>query len=59
MALRGDMTAYTTAEFQAVRKALLDCHDADRAFLRRWILRWVDDHGRILSEAEELPTQGC
>ena len=49
---------YTSNEFQAVRKALLACKDADRAYLRRWISRWVDDHGRIRPEAEELPDKG-
>lgn len=34
---------YTSNELQAVRKALLACNDADRAYLRRWILRWVDE----------------
>jgi hypothetical protein len=46
---------YTSNEFQAVRKALLACKDADRAYLRRWVLRWVDDHGRIRRDAEPLP----
>jgi hypothetical protein len=30
---------YTSAEFQTARRALLACSDADRAFLRRWLLR--------------------
>lgn len=53
---------YTSSEFQAVREALLKCNDADRAYLRRWILRWVDDRGRMNREAEvvePLPTKGC
>jgi hypothetical protein len=50
---------YTSAEFQTVRLALFKCSDADRAYLRRWILRWVDDRGRIRSEAEPLPEKGC
>jgi hypothetical protein len=29
---------YTSSEFQAVREALLNCNNADRAYLRRWIL---------------------
>ena len=28
-------------EVQAVRRALLVCSNADRAYLRRWIMRWV------------------
>jgi hypothetical protein len=47
--------AYTSAEFRGVRRALLACNDADRAYLRRWLLRWVDDHGRIKRDAEALP----
>ena len=31
----------TSAEFQAARRALLACTDADWAFLRRWIVRWA------------------
>jgi hypothetical protein len=53
------MAAYTSHEFQAVRLALLACSNADRAYLRRWILRWVDDRGAILPEAIPLPDQGC
>jgi hypothetical protein len=53
------MPAYTSAEFQAVRKALLACTDADRALLRNWILRWVDDMGRIRRDAEPLPERGA
>jgi len=50
---------YTSMEFQRVREALLACKDADRAYLRRWILRWVDEYGRITREAEKLPIKGC
>lgn len=50
---------YTSTEFQRVRQALVACSDADRAYLRRWILRWVDERGRILREAEPLPDRGC
>jgi hypothetical protein len=50
---------YTSAEFQAVCEALLKCTSADRAYLRRWILRWVDDHGRLLPSGETLPEKGC
>jgi hypothetical protein len=50
---------YTSQEFQRVREALLKCSNADRAFLRRWILRWVDDRRRILANAEKLPEKGC
>ena len=49
----------TSAEFQAVRRALLACSNADRAYLRRWILRWVDEQGRIRKDAEPLPDRGC
>lgn len=49
---------YTSSEFQAVRRALLTCNDADRAFLRRWLLTWVDDRGRIRRDAEPLPDRG-
>jgi hypothetical protein len=45
---------YTSAEFQAVREALLKCSNADRAFLRRWILRRVDDHGQIVRGAVNI-----
>jgi hypothetical protein len=50
---------YTSNEFQAVRKALLACKDADRAYPRRWILRWVDDHGRLSLKADAMPEKGC
>jgi hypothetical protein len=53
------MLGYTSMEFQRVREALLACNDADRAYLRRWILRWIDDYGRISREAEKLPDKGC
>lgn len=53
------MTTYTSAEFQRVREALLACSDADRAYLRRWILRWVTEYGKIAAEAEKLPDKGC
>jgi len=33
---------YASKGFQAVRVALLDCNDADRAYMRRWILRGID-----------------
>jgi hypothetical protein len=46
-------------EFQTARKALLACKDADRAYLRRWILLWVDDHGHIRPDAEKLAEKGC
>jgi hypothetical protein len=46
-------------KFQAVREALLECSYADRAYLRRWILRWIDDHGRSFVDAEKLPEKGC
>jgi len=49
---------YTSVEFQNARKALLACSDADRAYLRRWILQWVDDHGNINADAECMPTKG-
>lgn len=42
-----------------MRKMLLACNDADRAYLRRWILRWVDDYGRIRRDAEVLTERGC
>jgi hypothetical protein len=53
------MEGYTSLEFQRVRQALLACSDADRAYLRRWILRWIDDYGRIRRDAEKLPDRGC
>ena len=53
------MPAYTSAEFQAVRRALLACSNADRAFLRRWILKFVDEYGHIVRDAEALPDRGC
>ena len=46
---------YTSAEFQAVRRALVACSNADRAYLRRWILRWVDDYGHVNPQAEKMP----
>lgn len=52
-------SGYTSMELQRVREALLACNGADRAYLRRWILRWVDDHGHVSREAEKLPTKGC
>ncbi len=53
------MSDYTSAEFQRVREALIACSNADRAYLRRWILQWIDEHGRINREADPLPTKGC
>ncbi len=53
------MPAYTSAEFQRVRESLLACSNADRAYLRRWILRWIDEWGRVRREAEVLPDKGC
>lgn len=50
-------SGYTSAQFQVARKALLACSNADRAFLRRWLLKWTDDHGRIVKEAPELPNR--
>jgi len=50
---------YTSAEFQAVRVALLACNDGDRAYLRRWILRWVDERGRLIPDSDPLPSKGC
>ena len=44
---------------QRVREALLACSNADRAYLRRWVLRWVDDHGHIRPDADKLPENGC
>lgn len=41
-----------------MRRALLACNNADRAYLRRWIVQWIDDRGRINPEAEAMPTQG-
>jgi len=49
---------YTSAEFQTARKALLACSDADRAFLRRWLLRWTDDQGHVVRAAPPLPDRG-
>jgi hypothetical protein len=49
----------TSAGFQVVRRALLACTDADRAFLRRWILRWVDEHGHVQRDPATLPQEGC
>lgn len=33
--------------------------DADRAYLRRWVLRWVDERGQVRHNAEPLPDQEC
>lgn len=46
--------------FQEVRKALLKCSDADRAYLRNWLIKYVDTQGRIIEEAkqEPLPEKG-
>jgi hypothetical protein len=56
-AFRAD--GYASIEFQAVREALLACNNADRAYLRRWVLRWIDDYGHILRDAEKMPEKGC
>ena len=53
------MAAYASLEFQRVREALPACNDAHRAYLRRWIPRWIDDYGRIGREAEKVPEKGC
>jgi hypothetical protein len=50
---------YTSKEFQTVREALFACNNADRAYLRRWILRWVADYGHVRPEAEKMPEKGC
>lgn len=49
---------YTSAEFLAVCKALIACNDADRAYLRRWLLKWTDEQGRLFKGAESLPERG-
>jgi len=49
---------YTSPEFQEARRALLACSDADRAYLRRWLLRWTTDTGQIVKDAEPLPDRG-
>jgi hypothetical protein len=53
---------FTSKEFQAVRAALLACNNADRAYLRSGILRWIDDHGQVLHNLESIrnsrPTLG-
>lgn len=51
---------YTSIEFRTARKALLAWSDADRAFLRRWLLKWTDEHGQVVREAiAGLPGAGC
>lgn len=42
----------TGREFQKARLALLACSNADRAFLRRWLLRWTTDTGKIQKDAD-------
>ncbi len=51
-------TGYTSAEFQRVRKALLECAPGDRAFFRCCALMWLDEQGRVWPGAEELPNKG-
>jgi hypothetical protein len=53
------VAAYTSAAFQKVREALLACSNADRTFLRRWIVKWIDERGHVLRDAEPLPDRGC
>jgi hypothetical protein len=38
----------TSAEFQTAR-----------AFLQRWVLRWIDEPGHMRPDAEPLPDRGC
>jgi len=45
---------YTSMEFQRVREALLACNDADRAYLRRWILRGLTAAEARLTRPQEL-----
>jgi hypothetical protein len=52
------VSGYTSEEFQSARRALLACSDADRAFLRRLLLRWTDEHGHVRRDADPLPAQG-
>ena|GEM_PF-5925990 len=54
-----EASVYTSAEFQRVREALLKCSDADRAYLRRWIIKWIDERRYIRPDAEKLPDKGC
>ena len=35
-------------EFQKIRYLLLAINDADRAYVRKWFLRWVAEDGTLL-----------
>jgi hypothetical protein len=37
-------------EIQQIRYRLLALNDADRAYVRRWLIRWVDESGRVLGK---------
>jgi len=41
-----------------VQEALLAYNDADCAYLRRWILRWIDEYGHAIRDAEKMPEKG-
>lgn len=58
MSERARMPEYTSTAFQNARRALLACSDADRAYLRRWLLRWTDEVGHIVKDAPKLPDVG-
>lgn len=51
-------SGYTSQEFQAVCKALLACNDADRAYLRRWILRWLTTTGASVGRRTNYRIRG-
>lgn len=44
--------AFASPEFQAVEPALISGRSADRACLRRWVLRWIGERGHQRPEAE-------
>jgi hypothetical protein len=50
---------YTSKEFQTVREALLARITLIVRTSGAWILRWIDDYGRLHRDAETLPEKGC
>jgi hypothetical protein len=36
-------------EFQKIRYLLLAINDADRAYVRKWFLRWIAEDGKLLA----------
>ena len=41
--------AEPSGEFQKVRYHLISMSDQDREYVRRWVLRWIAEDGKLLA----------